>query len=55
VDDLTAFNKYKPLFMLKQDLLTKLNMPEDHFYKIFVTYRFKNSIRLSDEVKYNIK
>ena len=55
VDDLSLFTKYKPLFMLKQDLLTKLNMPDDHYFKIFITYRFKNSARLSNELKYNIK
>lgn len=41
--------------MLKQDLMTRLKMPDEHYYKIFITYRFKNSTRLSNELKYNIK
>lgn len=44
-----SIDQYKPLFALKRDLLHKLGMNDDHFYSIFITYRFKESIRANPE------
>ena len=46
--------QYVPLYTLKRNLLGELNMTDDHFFQSFVTYRFKNSLRKSPEVKINI-
>lgn len=46
---------FHPLYELKQNLLKKMNMTDDHFFKVMLTFRFKNTLRLTDELKYNIK
>jgi len=37
----------KPLRLLKKELLQKLHIPDDHFFTVFVKYRFWNSYRVS--------
>ena len=37
----------KPLRLLKRELLQKLNLNEDHFFAVFVKYRYWNSYRNS--------
>ena len=40
---------FKPLFTLKQELLQKLNITDEHFFSVFCTYRFKHSVRADHE------
>ena len=40
---------YKPLYTLKKGLLEALNMSDDHFYQVFCTYRFRGSMRKSED------
>jgi len=54
-DDKETIAQYVPLFTLKQNLLRDLNMSDDHFYQSFITYRFKNSLRKSSEVRTNVE
>ena len=46
--------QYVPLYTLKRNLLNELCMSDDHFYQSFITYRFRNSLRKSTEVKQNV-
>ena len=46
---------YMPLLTLKRQLMNKLGITDDHFYQIFITYRFKNSIRRSEQFEKNIQ
>ena len=39
--------QYKPLFELKRDLLSRLNITDGHFFSVFCTMRFRNSVRRS--------
>jgi hypothetical protein len=32
-----------------------MGMNDDHFFNVMVTFRFKNMLRTTDEIKYNIK
>ena len=36
---------YKPLFLLKSELINTLGFFDEHPYRIFCTWRFANSIR----------
>lgn len=40
-----CIREYFPLYMLKQELMYKIDLTDDHAYKIFCTWRFKNSVR----------
>ena len=51
----TKLDQYVPLYILKKNLMEELNIDDEHFFKVFVTYRFKNSNRNTDEIAYNIK
>jgi hypothetical protein len=35
----------KPLRILRDNLMKKFEMDDDHYYSIFVNYKFKNSYR----------
>ena len=37
--------EFYPLYMLKHELMEKMDFKDDHPYKIFCTWRFKHSIR----------
>ena len=50
---LEAEKEYYPLFMLKQELMEKMDFSEDHAYKIFCTWRFRNSVRKEEVFKKN--
>lgn len=46
--------EFYPLYMLKQELLEKMGFQDDHPYKIFCSWRFKDSIRREAIFKKNI-
>ena len=42
--------KMLPLYLMKRNLMEKLNIDDSHFYAAFLNYRFKSSIRKSTEI-----
>lgn len=46
--------EYFPLFMLKKELMDKMEFQDDHPYKIFCNWRFKDSIRREEIFKKNL-
>jgi hypothetical protein len=44
-------NQYKPVHMLKNKLLRKLDISDEHFFRIFATYRFQSSVRKTKDFK----
>ena len=46
--------EFYPLFMLKRELMGKMDFKDDHPYKIFVNWRFKDSVRRQEIFKKNL-
>ena len=46
--------EYYPMFMLKRELMEKMGFTEDHPFKIFCNWRFKDSIRHEEIFKKNL-
>lgn len=46
--------EYFPIFMLKQELLEKIDLTDENPFKIFCTWRFNNSIRRTEIFKRNL-
>ena len=47
--------QFKPLFTLKQQLLERFNMTDDHHFSVFCTIRFRNSVRSNKTFLENIE
>ena len=45
VRDDDQLDQFMPLLVVKRRLLEQLGIDDNHFYQIFVTYRFKHSLR----------
>lgn len=46
--------EFYPLFMLKKELMAKMDFKDDHPYKIFINWRFKDSVRRQEIFKRNL-
>jgi hypothetical protein len=46
--------EYYPLFMLKGELMEKMGFSDEHPYKIFCNWRFKDSVRQEEIFKKNL-